>query len=59
MYVDPSVAGRFGHSSVVYKEAGEKSSIILVYGGYNAPQNGYTYAVSDELLLYNVKEQTW
>lgn len=52
------ILGRFGHSSVVYYEVDKRPS-ILVYGGYNAPLNSYSYAITDELLIYDPSEQTW
>lgn len=50
--------GRFGHSSVVYYEADKRPS-VFIYGGYNAPLNSYSYAITDELLLYDPSDQTW
>ncbi|KAI1731926.1 kelch motif domain-containing protein [Ditylenchus destructor] len=55
---DSTILGRFGHSSVVFREA-DKKAMVLLYGGYNAPLNGYSYAISDELLLYDPTEQNW
>lgn len=56
--VDPTILGRFGHSSALYTEPNNEIG-ILVYGGYNAPVNSYTYSISDELLLYYPEKQSW
>ena len=50
--------GRFGHSSVLFTDP-NIGEMILVYGGYNAPLSSYTYAITDELILYNPTKQIW
>uniref|UniRef100_A0A915E013 Laminin EGF-like domain-containing protein n=1 Tax=Ditylenchus dipsaci TaxID=166011 RepID=A0A915E013_9BILA len=56
--IDSSILGRFGHSSVLFREA-DKKAMVLIYGGYNAPLSGYSYSISDELILYDPTEQSW
>lgn len=56
--IDLSITGKFGHSSVVYEDV-SKNSIVLIYGGFTAPVTGYSYGISDELLLFDPKEHTW
>lgn len=56
--IDPAILGRFGHSSVIFNDPNNGES-ILVYGGYNAPLSSYTYAITDELLVYIPSKQIW
>lgn len=42
--------GRFGHASSVFEDV-DKTVKILIHGGYNAPFSGYSYSISDELLV--------
>jgi hypothetical protein len=50
--------GRFGHASVLTYQA-EKLPLIYVYGGYNAPLNSYSYAITDDLLVYDPTSDSW
>nr|CAD2183168.1 unnamed protein product [Meloidogyne enterolobii] len=56
--IDSAILGRFGHSSVLFTDP-NIGEMILVYGGYNAPLSSYTYAITDELILYNPTKQIW
>jgi hypothetical protein len=50
--------GRFGHASVLtYQD--EKRPFIFTYGGFNAPLNSYSYAITDDLLMYDVISGSW
>lgn len=56
--IDPQVMGRFGQASVLtYQD--EKKPFIFVYGGFNAPLNSYSYAITDDLLMYDVFSDSW
>ena len=52
-----NVQGRFGHAAVIANEGG--AAQIYVYGGFNTPLSGYTYAITDDLLVYNVEADAW
>ncbi|KAI6188845.1 hypothetical protein M3Y98_00398300 [Aphelenchoides besseyi] len=54
---DTQVMGRFGHSSVLTFQ--EKKPYVFVYGGFNAPLNGYSYAITDDLMVYNPSTDLW
>ncbi|CAD5216228.1 unnamed protein product [Bursaphelenchus okinawaensis] len=54
--LDPSVIGRFGHSSVLIPDTKQPS--ILVFGGSLHVSNG-AYAVTDEFISYDVLTRTW
>ncbi|EFO22877.1 kelch domain-containing protein family protein [Loa loa] len=46
----PHVQGRFGHSLVAYVH--EKKEVILIYGGYLLPYEGFLSRVSSTLIEY-------
>jgi hypothetical protein len=50
--------GRFGHSSILTYRA-EKFALIYVYGGFNAPLNSYSYAITSDLLVYDPTNDAW
>ncbi|TMS36219.1 hypothetical protein L596_003438 [Steinernema carpocapsae] len=54
----PYIEGRFGHSSVMYSDNDHKN-MVIIYGGYNAPPATFTYAISDQIILFNYLRQSW
>lgn len=42
---------------MTYQE--EKKPFIFVYGGFNAPLNSYSYAITDDLLMYDPIADSW
>ncbi|KAK0396587.1 hypothetical protein QR680_001776 [Steinernema hermaphroditum] len=54
----PYIEGRYGHSSVMYSD-NEHKNMVIIYGGYNAPPGTFTYAISDQILLFDYLSQSW
>ncbi|KAK0396585.1 hypothetical protein QR680_001776 [Steinernema hermaphroditum] len=37
----------------------EHKNMVIIYGGYNAPPGTFTYAISDQILLFDYLSQSW